>query len=558
MNALESPPSTPASSEGGPGESRCPPLSPLFVAISHEQQQLAPELAGAKAAELSRMTRLGLRVPPAFVLPTSLCGPINAGDSAASDALRQGLRDGIAALEAATGRRFGDDRAPLLVSVRSGAAISMPGMLSTVLNVGLNEGAVHGLIGLTGNPRLAWDSYFRFIRMYADVVGGAPAENFSPAMEAMVRSEAVRDESDLDPEALERLAHELLPVAERASVAIPADPFAQLECAARAVYLSWEGERAKEYRRLNDIDGLAGTAVTVQAMVFGNAGGKSGAGVAFSRNPATGAKELYVDFLFDAQGEDVVSGRRMPGDAGLLGARLPGVARELGDAATRLERELLDVQDIEFTVEDGRLWFLQTRPAKRTARAALRILVDLVREDIIDRDTALQRVRAIDLAAANLTRFADSASPIATAVSAAPGVACGRIALDAAHAMNMAQRGEPVILVRREPTTNDIAGMSVAQGLLTMVGARTAHAAVVARQMGKVCLVGCRELAIEDGCAFIAGQRLGAGDWISIDGDKGEVTLGRREIVTELPKEQLSEIAAWSRQSGSSPDLRQA
>jgi pyruvate, orthophosphate dikinase len=519
---------------------------PLFIAGGAEP--LAVEVAGAKAAQLSRMSRLGLPVPPAFVLPTSLCGPVNREDAGALAALDYGLNEGIARLEEETGRRFGDPRAPLLVSVRSGAAQSMPGMLDTILDVGLNEAAVHGLIRLTGNPRLAWDSYRRFIRGYAEIVGGVPAAPFDECLSDMIRSENIIREDDLDPEALERLVRKYQAIAAEAmGSAVPESPHEQLASAARAVYRSWETQRAKEYRRLNRLDELAGTAVAVQAMVFGNAGGRSGAGVAFSRNPATGAKELYVDFLFDAQGEDVVAGRRMPGDAALLAARLPEAAKELAAGAARLEREFRDVQDIEFTVEEGTLFFLQARSAKRTPRAALRILVDLVSEGLLDRATARERGNAIDPESARITRFADDVPPLATAISAAPGVASGRVAFDSARAKALAAAGDPVILVRHETSTDDVAGFAVAAGILTAVGGRTAHAAVVARGLGKVCLVGCRELKLDDhgGSAHIAGRKIAEGDWLSLDGESGAVTLGRREIIADLPQAELAAIAAW-------------
>jgi pyruvate,orthophosphate dikinase len=284
-------------------------------------------------------------------------------------------------------------------------------------------------------------------------------------------------------------------------------------------------------------------------MVFGNSGRRSGAGVAFSRNPATGEKGLYVDFLFDAQGEDVVSGRRMPSNAALLAQRLPEGASELAHGAARLEREFRDVQDIEFTVENGTLFFLQTRSAKRTPRAALRILIDFVHEGLLDPATALERVAAIDVDRARLTRFADKAPAVATAVPASPGVATGRIAFDSGRAKALVGGGEPVVLVRHDTSTEDVAGFAVAAGILTAVGGRTAHAAVVARQLGKVCLVGCHELKIrgDDQGGEIAGRKIAEGDWISLDGDSGEVTLGRRDIIAELPQAELAEIEAWRR-----------
>jgi pyruvate,orthophosphate dikinase len=497
------------------------------------------------------MSKLGLNVPPAFVLPTSLCAAVNRNEKSAIEALDHGLVEGIRKLEAATGRRFGGERAPLLVSVRSGAARSMPGMLTTILDVGLNAESVRGLIASTGNPRLAWDCYRRFVQIYAEVVENLPAAPFDARLTEMIRTEAVVNESELDCEALERIAHDYqLIFARDARAKIPEAPMEQLHCAARAVYRSWNSPRAVEYRRLNGLDGLSGTAVTVQAMVFGNAGGKSGAGVAFSRNPATGKKELYVDFLFDAQGEDVVSGRRVTSNSDLLARRLSDVAKELSEGAGRLETQFRDVQDIEFTVEEGRLFFLQTRSAKRTPRAALRILVDLVHEGLIDARTALERVSEIDLERTRVLRFEDKAAPVARAISASPGAATGRVAFDSAQAKMFSAAKEPVILVRHDTSTEDVAGFAVADGILTAVGGRTAHAAVVARQLGKVCLVGCRDLKLqEDGRGGeIAGNRLGEGDWLSLDGETGEISLGRRTFAAELPEE-LAEIDAWRRQA---------
>lgn len=521
---------------------------PLLIGMPGSTREITPELGGSKAALLWRMSCLGLDVPPAFVLPTTLCGSINRGDAAALDTVEHSLRDGVAKLEAATGKRLGDDRAPLLVSVRSGAAKSMPGMLSTILDVGLNGVSVRGLIGLTGNPRLAWDSYRRFIQMYAEVVADVSPAVFASALASMLHMEGVADESELDSEALERLAQEYRTIAaHEMDHALPERPIDQLVAATRAVYRSWDGARAKEYRRLNKLENLAGTAVTVQAMVFGNTGGRSGAGVAFTRNPATGAKELYVDFLVDAQGEDVVSGRRMPSGAGFLAARLPAAAKELAEGAVRLEREFRDMQDIEFTIENGRLFFLQTRSAKRTPRAALRAVIDLVHEGVIEPNAALDRVAEIDLDRTVITRFANDAPAVATAISATPGVASGRVAFDSSRAKTLAAGVDPVILVRPDTSTEDIAGFAAAAGILTMVGGRTAHAAVVARQLGKVCLVGCRELVVHEDrrCAEIAGKKIVEGDWISLDGDSGAISLGQRTIIAERPEAELAEIAAW-------------
>ena len=525
-------------------------LAPLYIATAGAGAELTPEIAGGKAALLWRMSRLGLDVPPAFVLPTTLCKRVNDGDGQAVKAMEEGLAQGIARLEATTGRRFGDGREPLLVSVRSGAAKSMPGMMETILDVGLNPESLRGLIALTGNPRLAFDSYRRFVQLFGEVVEGVPAAAFEERLNALLLAEQVPGEADLDPEALERLAHDYLAIfARHTGHAMPVDPMRQLLAATRAVFASWDGDKAREYRRLNGLENLEGTAVTVQVMVFGNAGGRSGAGVAFSRNPATGMPGLYADFLFDAQGEDVVAGRRVPGDIELLDQRLPVQAAALRRGAQALERAFADMQDIEFTIEEGRLWFLQTRAAKRTPRAALRMVIDAVEEGLIDRETALERVAAIDLSAAVVSRFATPAKAAATATPASPGVACGRVAFDSARAVAMSSAGEPVILVRHDTSTDDVAGFAVAAGILTAVGGRTAHAAVVARQMGRPCLVGCHGLAIGADAVRLDGETLREGDWLCLDGETGDVTLGRREIVVERPEEALAEIEGW-RQAG--------
>lgn len=524
---------------------------PLFIASGVASADLTPGIAGSKATELWHMAKLGLDVPPAFVLPTSLCAGVNAGDAAALAAVKRGLAQGIAWLEERTGRRFGDSRAPLLVSVRSGAAVSMPGMLDTVLDVGLNDVSVHGLVRLTGNPRLAFDSWRRLIQSHAEVVGGVQAAPFDQALADLVQSEHVYNEAELDSEALERLAALQRDLALRAGHAVPDDPQQQLAQAADAVFRSWYSPRAVEYRRLNRLSDEGGTAVTVQAMVFGNAGPRSGAGVVFSRNPATGADEPYLDFLFDAQGEDVVSGRRTPVDAHRLQARLPEIARRLIVGVKAIERARRDAQDVEFTVEEGRLYFLQTRSAKRTPIAALRMAVAMVREGLIDRPTALARLAALDLARLVEQRFADEATSVADAVSAAPGVASGRAAFSSARAKAMAKGGDPVILVRHDTSTDDVAGFAVASGILTAVGGRTAHAAVVARQLGKVCLVGCRALAVDEQReeATLAGSRIREGDWLSLDGEAGGIALGRRRIVSQPPAE-LAEIGRWRSEAG--------
>ena len=521
-------------------------FEPVFIGPGGSSGPLLAAHVGSKAAELARLTALRMPTPPAFVLPTSLCAGVIQRDAAAIKAMREGVIAGVGWLEATTKRRLGDARAPLFVSVRSGAEKSMPGMLDTILDVGMNAMSVHGLIRMTGNPRMAFDSYRRFIQSFAEVVGEAPRERFDKLIAQMIEAEGAANDAELDSEALERLTDEFVELTASLGHSPPEDPMDQIAAAAQAVYKSWESPRAREYRRLNGLEGLKGTAVAVETMVFGNSGGDSGAGVAFSRDPATGAKQLYVDFLVDAQGEDIVSGRRSPTDATMLARRMPKVARELEEDARALEIACGDVQDMEFTVERGRLYLLQIRNAKRTPLAALKIAVDLVHEGVIDRTEALARLAKVDLDALRVLRFAERAEPVARASIASPGVACGRIYFTSERAKEAAARGDPVILARRDTSTADVAGFAVAEGILTAMGGRTAHAAVVAREMGKVCLVGCRALKIEEGCevATIGDARVGEGDWIALDGAAGEISLGQRRILAEEPQE-ASIIRQW-------------
>ena len=521
----------------------------FFIGFGTENRPLTAELAGSKAANLWEMAKLGLKIPPAFVVSTRLCQSINARDKCAEELLSSILLKGIAELERATGRRFGDTRLPLLVSVRSGAARSMPGMLDTILDTGMTSKTVHGLIRLTGNPRLAWDSYRRFVQAYAEVTSHSASEPFSAKLAGMIRTEGVANEAELDPEALERLTAVFLEEATAVlGEPVPDDPYVQLEAAARAVYRSWESPKAREYRRLNGLEGLTGTAITVQAMVFGNSGGRSGAGVAFTRNPATGAKDLYIDFLFDAQGEDVVSGRRTSSNPEYFSDRLPEAASALTEGAAQLEHHFCDVQDIEFTVENGTLYFLQTRPAKRTPRAALRILIDLVREGLIGESEGAKRAAEIDLEAAAITRFEGKATPIAVGAPASTGVASGHAVFESARAVELtSNKAGPMILIRPDTSTDDVAGFAVSAGILTASGGRTAHAAVVARQLGKACIVGCPGLAVDARArtAVIAGKIVNEGDWVSLDGETGEVYLGERGIVVDCPEAEIREIGHW-------------
>jgi len=513
--------------------------------------QHSADEVGAKAANLARMAALGLPVPPAFVLPIKLCAAIIGKDAHAESDLRDGLKEGIEFLESATGKRFGDGRQPLLVSVRSGAARSMPGMLDTVLNVGCTSTAVQGLIRTTGRPRLAWDCRRRFLESYTEAVLGLDPGPFAARLAELTASEEVASDRELDSEALERLAaDEQALIEDRNDDGWLEDAMAQLDSAARAVYRSWTSERAQAYRHLQKLDYLQGTGVTVQAMVFGNGGLSSGAGVAFSRDPSTGLARPMIDLLLDAQGEDVVSGRRTPDTEGTIARSLPTIAAELGDILKRLEKEFGDIQDVEFTIEDGKLWVLQTRAAKRTPRAALRIAIDLVHEKLITRQQALDRIAGIDLAALAQVSLVSADKPVMAGIGASGGIAVGRAAFDTESAQRLSATGDPVILMRPDTSTADVAGFAVAAGIVTAVGARTAHAALVARQMGKPCIVGCSNMTIDLAAdrAQLAGTTISGSDWITIDGDSGNIYLGRCETVVTRPEAELAEIASWRSQ----------
>jgi pyruvate,orthophosphate dikinase len=510
-------------------------------------RRLSAEAVGAKAANLARMAALGLPVPPAFVLPVRLCAAIVDEEPDARHKLAAGLTEGIGFLERAIDRRFGDRRRPLLVSVRSGAARSMPGMLDTVLNVGCTTAAVRGLVRLTGNPRFAWDCRRRFLESYARVVLGLDPAPLAAALAQCVAQEGAGDAAGLDGAALERLADRYLDIIEDEDGVVSEDPMEQLDTAAQAVYRSWTSERARTYRELQHLQNLRGTAVTIQAMVFGNRGRTSGAGVAFSRDPSTGAARPVIDVLFESQGEDVVSGSRTPETENAIAGALPAVAAELRGTLARLEQEFGDVQDVEFTVEDGRLWILQTRAAKRTAQAALRFAIDLVAEGRITPAQGLRRLDGIDLEKLARRHLADAPAPAAHGTGASAGIAIGRAAFDPDNAARMAAGGDPVILVRPDTSTEDVAGFAVAAGIVTAVGGRTAHAALVARQMGKPCVVGCADLAVDVAGrrARLAGATVNEGDWLTIDGDSGDIYLGRCRVVMEQPEAELAEVARW-------------
>lgn len=529
------------------------PETYLFGAGIAPRSSPGAEFVGGKADKLMKMAEAGLPVPPGFVLPTTTCRQYFEAGGRLPKGFSELLAQNIRQLEKAVGLTFGGERRPLLVSVRSGAAASMPGMMDTILNIGLGERTLPALICLTGDPRHAWDSYRRLVQAYAEVVHGMPAGVFEQLLDARLQRDGAPTVNELDAAALKQLTAEFLDHFEAATGRpFPQDPLVQLTRATEAVFRSWHSPRAVEFRRLRSLDGMIGTAVTIETMVFGNLGGASGAGVAFTRDPTTGENQLYVDFLWNAQGEDVVSGRRLVKVASGLEHSLPAVDRELRKVAGQLEALFRDVQDFEFTVQEGRLFLLQSRSAKRTDWAALRIACDLVREGLIDRREALGRLAPLDLASIRLVRLAAGVGqpPLCTGIAAGPGVTTGPLALDLQSAASLAAAGRAPILVRNDISPDDIAGLAAAAGILTARGGRTSHAAVVARQLNKVCIVGCRDVSIPAdgrGCR-IGGHWFHAGEELSLDGNGGGVYAGALQVVEQRPSEYLAEIEAWKAQ----------
>jgi len=518
-----------------------------FVFDFDEPSPGGRELLGGKGVGLAEMTELGLPVPRGFTITT---------DAFRSYAVARQLPDGlaeevqahVASLEAKSGRRFGDHDDPLLVSVRSGAAVSMPGMMDTILNLGLNDEAVEGLAARTANPRFAFDSYRRLIQMFGEVVDGIDPRRFPEALAALKRERGAATDADLGAEDLRALVESYRGIyREEKGSEFPAGATDQLMRAVRAVFDSWDTPRARVYRGANGIPDDIGTAVNVVQMVFGNKGDRSGTGVAFTRNPATGARELYGEFLANAQGEDVVAGIRTPQPVEAMALIMPGAYAELRAALRRLEERYRDMQDVEFTVEDGALYLLQTRAAKRTAAAALKAAVEMVEEGMISREDAIARIDPASLDQLLHPRIDPAEAPKAAAkgLNASPGGACGGVVFDAETAVERA-KGGPVILVRNETTPDDIHGMIAAQGILTVHGGMTSHAAVVARGMGKPCVAGCEGLSLEEGVAHLAGHDLREGDVITIDGGSGRVYVGKVKLVPPQLNEDFETLLSWT------------
>jgi pyruvate,orthophosphate dikinase len=509
-----------------------------------QQPMATAQSMGFKAYNLLRMAEIHLPVPPAFVLGTAYCHDEATRAQAAAPAT---WASGLNALQARCGQQLGDVRRPLLLSVRSGAPVSMPGMMETLLNIGLCDATVPGMVRQTGNPRLVWDAYRRLVMTYGEVVAGLDPALFEADMAAVSGD---RDERDLDFAELRTITRACLATYLRAAgKPFPQNPQQQLAEAIGAVLQSWQSPKACEYRRVNQLPDDLGTAVTVQTMVFGNAGGQSGAGVGFTRDPATGEPKLWVDFLFNAQGEDVVSGRRSAHGHDELATVLPFAWQALEDATAQLERHFSDMQDFEFTVQDGQLFMLQTRSGKRTPQATARIALDMADEGLIS--AAVARERTAGLTPASLMRQrvvagdGQALAPLARAATACTGVATGEIAFDEARARARQAAGASVILVRRDAETSDMAALEAAVGLLTKRGARTSHAAVVARQLGKVCLVGCDALNLDDAqhSLTLAGVNMVEGDLITLDGNEGAIYQGAARTVVEEPVELLTRLA---------------
>ncbi len=509
------------------------------------------DILGGKGANLAEMANLGIPVPPGFTISAKVCDYYYEHDRQYPEELESEVTQNLRKLEETVGKKLGDPDNPLLVSVRSGAAISMPGMMDTVLNIGLNQQTIQGLIEKTGNPRFAWDSYRRLIQMFGDVVKGIEHDKFDSAIENKKEEKGVKHDTELDTEDLKEVVKRFKKIYEdQLGEKFPQDPHDQLWQGIDAVFGSWNTPRAVKYREINEITGLLGTAVNVQTMVFGNMGQNSASGVAFTRNPATGEKKYYGEYLRNSQGEDVVAGIRTPRDIKELQDDMPDVYEELTEVFEKLERHYKDVQDLEFTIQEGVLYILQTRTGKRTTKAATKIAVDMVEEDLITKEDAIKRIDPEQLDQLLHPSFDPQADKevIATGLNASPGAATGKVIFTADEAEEWADDGEEVILVRTETSPDDIHGLEAAEGVLTSRGGMTSHAAIVARGMGKPAVVGTEKINIDYGSKqFRVDEKVvKQGKWISIDGTSGEVMLG--QVPQQEPKmdENFENLMSWA------------
>src|SRR5262250_2263992 len=512
------------------------------------------DVLGGKGAGLAEMTNAGLPVPPGFTIQTEACREYMRHEGVSEEVDSQ-MDDALAQLEKLQGQKLGKGDNPLLVSVRSGAKFSMPGMMDTILNLGLNDQSVESLARRSNNPRFAADSYRRLIQMFGNVVLDIPKHAFEAVFDAKKKQKKAKLDTELDAKALKEIISEYKKVVKKhAKRDFPQDPHEQLVMARDAVFRSWQNDRAKHYRRINNIDDMLGTAVNVQAMVFGNLGDTSGTGVGFTRNPAIGTKEFYGEFLLNAQGEDVVSGVRTPVPIVELEKVMPEVYNQLRDITTRLEKHYRDMQDFEFTIQDGKLYMLQTRNGKRTGLAAVRVALDMVQEGLITKEEALFRVepnQLYDFLVPRLDEKGRKVEVLAKGLPASPGAAVGEIVFTADEAVERAGHGKktPVILVRAETTPEDIHGMEVAKGILTSRGGMTSHAAVVTRGMGKCCVAGAGDIDVDEKNRVmrVKGQSFKAGDWISLDGTTGRVIQGKLNTLEPTPDDpELQKFMAWA------------
>ncbi|HDN97538.1 MAG TPA: pyruvate, phosphate dikinase [bacterium] len=507
------------------------------------------DLLGGKGANLAEMTNAGIPVPPGFTITTEMCTYFYQHDGKLPDDFDAQLKEYLSRLEKVTGKKFGDKENPLLVSVRSGAKISMPGMMDTILNLGLNDESVKGLAKASNNEKFAYDVYRRFIQMFGNVVMGIDKDEFERVLEEKKKEKGVKYDYELDADDFKEIVEDFKKIyKEKTGQDFPQDPMVQLKMAINAVFKSWNNPRAVTYRKINKIPDDLGTAVNVQAMVFGNMGNDSGTGVGFTRNPSTGEKEFYGEYLTNAQGEDVVAGIRTPNPISKLKEEMPEVYNQLKEITERLEKHYRDVQDFEFTIEKGKLYMLQTRTGKRTPMAAVKIAVDMVKEGLITKEEAIMRIEPSQIEQL-LHPIIDpkvKVEPIAKGLPASPGAACGKVVFTADDAEKRGKE-EPVILVRAETSPDDIHGMNAAKGILTSRGGMTSHAAVVARGMGKPCVVGCEALQIneEEKKIIVNGKEIKEGDWITIDGGTGNVMLGKIPTVEPGVRGEFKTLMEW-------------
>ncbi|TPE21972.1 pyruvate, phosphate dikinase [Clostridium perfringens] len=524
-----------------------------YVYLFNEGNASMKNLLGGKGANLSEMTILGIPVPQGFTVTTEACNKYYEDDKKISQEIIEEIENKMSELEKITSKKFGSLENPLLVSVRSGARVSMPGMMDTILNLGLNDESVEAMAKLTNNPRFAYDSYRRFIQMFADVVMGVEKRLFEDLLDEVKEEKGYKIDTDLTAEDLKDLVVKFKALYKKEKGEdFPSNPKEQLIEAVTAVFRSWNNPRAIVYRRLNDIPGEWGTAVNVQEMVFGNKGETSGTGVAFSRNPANGDNELYGEYLMNAQGEDVVAGIRTPEPISHLEAQNPEIYKQFTDIVNTLEKHYRDMQDMEFTIEDGKLYFLQTRNGKRTAQAALKIAVDLVEEGMLTKEEAILKVEPKQLDTLLHPAFASDglkeAKIVAKGLPASPGAACGKIAFTAEEAKERKANGEKVVLVRLETSPEDIEGMIAAEGILTVRGGMTSHAAVVARGMGTCCVAGCGELKVNEEARTLEvnGQVLTFDDYISIDGSTGHIYAEQVKTVSPEITGHFATFMGWA------------